>query len=899
MSTSPAYNIQKSPFGDENDIIPGPPGDTEKQSDAVSLHELSQRTDLSSTYISADNVTIIDIGNSTPKMTVWKQPTGSSLEKLMSLIEEEDCKNLGTTYSRISLLYKLALQTLPPQSAADKLLITIKNIEIGLSFLLPIATNGVSPVKLHPAKSISDVDCSQEGFVKFVRSCTSKESMLSESYICVLRETVFSEAEAFRNKSIEATGNCQKDDFIMSTEQYSLSYAAEEKLTSIFIEDIDKIRSRFVSLIPSESDTLKPSEHEFKISEGERAEILVHMLMCYAKIAEKIIFEERIKCLERIFVEFGDIHVTKIMSDKLHSLVEILPQIVSSVLTGKSSIIKKEAEKKGLLSELFVRNIVVDLAGSEKVRILKKTAKEMIARLCNKIVINGDQLITKNAVILDYVTSVFVYNLDKLLEDYIRQETSTLLSEISIQILTQEESTSLEVPVPITTAKEIAVKSLQMMEYIENDVVSQTTVVSDAAIATITETSSSPYNSELSSSPYNSDEPHSSHSRPPLSRKQSHRTPKPRYHYPEENKKSMDELFSDLAKGCDNAEAVDTSSVSALTRLQLMSNPPPRADDKLLELIKEVEDDLLSASSEQQIRLHPAKLIGDTADSAKDFICFVKNIVGEGIPVDGKAIANLRKEVIAEVRRFELMFSKIADNEEGVNNFIRETRQSSLANAIEEKLIDIFKSNVIAAKERFNIALQLQEKPCSRGAINLDKPKGLLVSEKNKKEILVHMLMCYAKMAEKLIFDKKILYSKLETFFVKMGQIYITKHLHLNLERAKSEFHEIVTYAAMKSRAKIIEDSVKTTGNLSGPLIDGIIDECISHNKSPLENKIKSILSQHCSKAALGDGQLITSNVQVEEYLIKELIISLRKEIEYFLVESSVKYLEQGNTSTN
>ncbi|WP_176696495.1 hypothetical protein, partial [Candidatus Ichthyocystis sparus] len=91
------------------------------------------------------------------------------------------------------------------------------------------------------------------------------------------------------------------------------------------------------------------------------------------------------------------------------------------------------------------------------------------------------------------------------------------------------------------------------------------------------------------------------------------RTP-PRHKYPEYSKEYRNELFLRLTRGYSDSEKSCISSAFAMAELQLMS-PPPRADIKLLELVKEIEVELSSTLDEKQkfihIRPHPAKFVGD------------------------------------------------------------------------------------------------------------------------------------------------------------------------------------------------------------------------------------------------------------------------------------------------
>ncbi|WP_092483296.1 hypothetical protein [Candidatus Ichthyocystis hellenicum] len=879
--------------------------DTSRDSKKGEIHS-------SPSSISDESTDVVAMDDTTTELTVWKKPANkNSLEELLHLLEEEASKTSSTPYSKTSLLTRLTLES-PPPCAADELLRAINIIEISLTFLISSTITDGRAVKSHPAKSISEVDLSQGSFVKFIQSCISEKSQLSENYICTLRDAIFSEAKIFENKSIKLIN--EDTNFIIATKQSLLSSAAEERLISIFKEDLDTIKSKFISLITCKSDDSESSEQELQISECERTEILIHMLMCYAKIAEGVISKEKTKCIDAIFVKFGHIHITKLMSDKLQSLIKKLPQIVSKLLTKEHSLIAEEVAKTGYLDESFTRNIIVSCTRSEEVKSLEKAAKEVVLRLCHKIIINDDHLISRSVVVYKHVASTFIYNLVKSLENCVRTNINSLFPEILTRTHIQEGPSSSKELSPIATEK------------------TETSLVTEdiAILQTSTTAETTGYAAELA--PLYSDKADSP-SGASSSRKRSH-TPL-EYHHSERKKKPKSELFSYLAEGCENLgeeyksptsdinwtqvrknmeekhkspisdtnwakirknmEEKHRSPISALTKLQLMSESTPNAATELVESIRKIEADLASTSDEQgPSTTEPSseKSINDMEYSANNFMRVIKHLLGEKSRVENIEISKLSREITLSAKEFEQTFLKIANDEEKTNNLIRETKQYYLANAIEKKLIDIFNSNLVEVKERFRIALQsLQERSYSKSATSLAKIK-LTLPEKSINRIVVHMLMCYARMSEKLICDKKILYSNLETFFAKIGQIYITKHLHSNLEKVKAEFHGIVTNTIVKRNSTLIEETVRATGKLNQLFIDNIVSECINGNEQLLKEKIKLVLSQHCGRIALDNGQLIPSNPRVEEYLVNESLISLKQEIESILVRSSIKYME-------
>ncbi|CUT18089.1 hypothetical protein (partial), partial [Candidatus Ichthyocystis hellenicum] len=379
--------------------------------------------------------------NISQKLPEWKQPPESYIEKLIYFLEEKDYKPSHTPQSKASLLDGLMLQT-TPLCVADELLKIVNDTEDGLSFLLSISQDKDSSIELHEKKSISNVDCSNEGFIKFIRSCNIIKLTLSENYTIELRTMVLSEAENFRCTLIKTISDAENNNLISGTKQCLLSHAVENKSIDIFRKNISTTSLKFLSSITSKLDFTGLSEYELKILEFEQAKILIFMLMCYAKIAEKIISEEKINPLKRFFVKFGHVHINKMMSDKLQSIIEELPQIVSAVLIRKHSLIKKELEKKGLLSNSFIRNVIVTCTGSEEVKDLERRAKEEISKPYLKIVINGDQLVAQNSEASNYVTSVFIYNLAKSLENCIRNSISILPFEVSLQIPMEESYSS-------------------------------------------------------------------------------------------------------------------------------------------------------------------------------------------------------------------------------------------------------------------------------------------------------------------------------------------------------------------------------------------------------------------------------------------------------------------------
>ncbi|WP_139057195.1 hypothetical protein [Candidatus Ichthyocystis hellenicum] len=715
--------------------------------------------------------------------------------------------------------------------------------------------------KIRTSKSIDDTDCSRIGFIKFVQSCISRKSEISENYILALRDLVISEAKIFKKRSIKDTIDDSIEHFIISTKQSLLSYAVEEKLIHSFKRDIDEIKSKFILLIPCKSNLPESFKHRLGISENERTAILIYMLMCYAKLVKKIIFEEKMKYLKVFFVEFGHIYITKIMSNKLHSVIKKLPEIVPAILASKHLLIKEEVEKKGFLSESSIRNIVVNFAESKEIKTLKKTAEEAISESCHKILVNKDQLIPKSDVVLKYVKNVFFYNLEKSLEDCIKSNISSLLSEILTKIPTQYPPlVYLNKEFTIIPSEKIAIESTHMVEDIGNDKLQ--TTADDTTRLSKPDPESPSY------------EAYSSSSISQLMRKRSH-TP-PGHYYPEERKKFRSKLFSRLAKKCEHTETVG-NYVPNLDRFQLTSELPPNAASELLESIRKIETDLTYSSVKQQehstIRLHPAKSMGDIEYSPRNFISFIKSLIGEEVPIGDRILSKLRKEIALEAKEFELTFIKIASNEKKSDDFIRETKQRYLANAIEEKLIDIFKSTIVAAKEKFSISLQeLQEKLCRNRRLNLGNSKKLETFKKNHNAIVVHMLMCYAGMVNKLICDNKVLFSDLEKFFVKIGQVYVTKHVYQQFEGVKSEFRENIANA-IETKSELMEESTRTTDIVA----NNIIGECVGDNESRLEERVKSVLSKHCSKVAVNNDQLINSSPLVEEYLIKELLISLKE----------------------
>ncbi|WP_092483294.1 hypothetical protein [Candidatus Ichthyocystis hellenicum] len=814
MSTSLTDNYSSASSFDYEDVevIEVLESSLEEQSEKTPLLcVLSQGTDGCSASSSSPNVSNLEVCNSSlpttstenitnvakSELSVWKQPTnGYSKEELLCLLEKE---HYESSLAQISLLTRLTLQAPPPPRVADELLQVVKNLEMSLSVTAATIIKG-GALKLHPAKSISEVDLSQTSFIKFIKSRVGEKSQLSEDYMCILREMIFSEARIFENKLIKIINDGENFDFITSTKQSLLSNAAEEKSISVFKENLDKVKSKFISLLTC--------NYELRISECERAEILVHMIMCYAKIVERVIFKEKAKCLGTNFVKFGHIHITKIMSSKLQSLVEELPRIASTALTKNHSIITKEAATKGCLSELFIRKIIIDCARSKRLNDLENKAKEEVSGLAHKIIINDDQLILGSNAIFMYAMSVFVYNLAESLEDYVKLRISQII-----------------------------------------------------------------YKKEKYSS---------------SSRKRSHTLPW--HHHSERSKKSNRDLFSYLAQGCKNIETPNSSSISALTQLQLMSESPPITSTELFESIRKIEIYLpcisdIHAPNTTELALKKIEY------SARYFMRVIKYLLGKKSCIENAEICKLRKEVTSSVREFEQTFLKIADNEEEAYSLIiKETKQCYLANAIEKKLIDIFNSNLIEVKERFKFALQrLQEKSYGKSEVGLVK---LILPEKNINSIIVHMLMRYASMLEKLIHNKKMLYSNLETFFSKVGQVYVTKRLHGSLEKVRGEFHKTITNDTIKRNAKLIEETVRSDGELSQLLINNIVGECISGNEQILKEKMKLALSQHCSKIALDNGQLIPSNPRVEEYLIDESFISLKGEIESIMVRSSTKYIE-------
>lgn len=799
-------------------------------------------------------------------IAAWKQPTSEFFQdNLLSLLEEEACRDSSISYSGVSLLTRLTLQAPMPPCTADELLKTINNIEIGLLFLLSISIPEID--RIHSTKSISEIDISKSGFIKSIKSCIRKKHAISENYIYALRDMVISEASIFKSRSIKSISNInENEDFIISTKQSLLSYAVEENLIHIFKEEIDQIKFKFIFLIPFKSDISGPSEHELEISERERIAILIHMLMCYAKLVEKVIFEEKTKCLGAFFVKFGHIYITNAMSTNLHSVVKELHKIVPILLTKKYSMIKEEEKKKGCLNDLFIRKIISIFTKSKEIKILLQIAKAIVLKSCHKIVINTDQLIPKSNVIIEYIESVFLYNLVESLEVCIRCNISNILPN-NLPHITQEKSSSLNKELTITTLEAKGKEDSKILPTDCNDIDSSTTLPCYVK----TDTSSKIFQSK--------------------EKRLAVHIPV-RYHCPEESKKFNNSHLYSLAKKCVNMETLGTSA-------------PPNSSLDLFESIKKFELDLLSPLLEQQnhisIRPHPAKSMLDVGCSSSDFIRFIKDLIGKKVSLSTiRNVPKLRKEVLLEVKELELMFLRIASNEKEVNNFIKETNQHYLASAIEEKLIIMFKFNIITAKERFYISLQkLQGKLFDKDKATLRNLRKLIISEKNQYEIMVHMLMCYARLSDDLIGNKKVMFSDLEKFFIKIGQVYVTKYLHWHLEMIKREFHENNTNNALKINVKLIEERFKTTGILDRLLIDNIINKCMKDNKSFLEEKIKSTLSEHCSKVAISNDELITLNPVIEEHLVNELFVSLREEMGSIILESSTKHLERCKMSLN
>ncbi|WP_092343186.1 hypothetical protein [Candidatus Ichthyocystis sparus] len=815
-------------------------------------HETTPISTLAQQVTEEESTSTSDMDTSLPEMMVWEQPTnGPSVENLLCLVEGKSDKTSSASCSRTT---ELTLE-LTPLCTADELTKIVKTIEVNLSFLLSISADDVKTVKYHPAKSVNEVDLSEESFMEFVKSSIDSKCLLSDHYICTLREEIVSGAKIFENKLINTM---HEDSFISSTKQSSLSRAVQEKMIEIFKENIDEMRSKFISSIPC---------NELEISETERMAVLIHMLMCYAKVAETIISKERIKCPETIFVKFGNVHITKALSNELHSLIKELPQVVSSILTKKHQIIKEKIAKEWPLNQSFIRNIIVNCTKSEEIKNLETRAKNILVRSCKKIVINNDILLPKSVAVYRHVMSIFTYNLLQSLENCVRINISALLSETSHEMSRQEET-------PIPSHKSL--KSLTMEEDITDEVINPTSTTSYV----ITELPVSNISSNV-------EVPHEAED-----------------HDYEEIKKSNNKLYSYLAEGCENIEKPIISKgktcMSALTQLQLMSDSQPNSAIELIKSVKKIE--IGSSTSSANPGTSTEETISERAMynvklSTKDFTYMIRQLLEEGSRVENSEIYKLKKEIMETANELELIISKVSSNKEEINSFIRETNQHHITNIIEIKLIDIFKANLIKVKERFNIALEgLQEKSHLKSTTGLIK---LTLSEKSKNSIMMHMLMCYAKMSEELICSQKVLFSNLETFFSKIGKVYITKHLNNHFHMIKNEFHKIVTTPVIKTNASLIEGNIRSDGNLSRLMINNIISECMNGNELLLKEKIKSALSHHCSKIAMDDGQLIPSNPRVEKYLMEELILSLKEEIERFLVKSSTKHIEQSSTATN
>ncbi|WP_092343189.1 hypothetical protein [Candidatus Ichthyocystis sparus] len=207
------------------------------------------------------------------------------------------------------------LQT-TPLCVADELLKIVNDTGDGLSFLLSISQDKDRSIELHEKKSISNVDCSNKGFIKIIRSCNIIKLTLSESYAIELRTIVLSEAENFRSTLIKTVSNAENNNLISETKQCLLSHAVEDKSIDIFRKNISTTSLKFLSSITSKLDFTELSEYELKILKFEQAKTLIFMLMFYAKIAEKIISEEKINPLKYLFVKFGHVHINKMMSDK-------------------------------------------------------------------------------------------------------------------------------------------------------------------------------------------------------------------------------------------------------------------------------------------------------------------------------------------------------------------------------------------------------------------------------------------------------------------------------------------------------------------------------------------------------------------------------------------------------